>query len=157
MTDLQITTLVPQTSDNERMLLARLLGAQGTVSTRGTLLASATRTATTSSAPINAAGKRNLILFLNVTSASGTGGLRPTIDYLDPVSGSWRGLVACFSAAVTANGTTPFAAGAGIGAGTGFAINAGGIVGIPLSSQLRVTVGHLDASSYTYSLGYELL
>lgn len=150
--NVSLPTRIPQNDDSVAMLLAKTLGAPD----RGTLLASATRTATTSSAAINAANAKALIIFLNVTAASGTGGLRPTIDFLDPVSGNWRGLVACFSAAVTATGTTPFAAGPGIGSGQGFAINSGGWVGVPMSSQLRITVSHLDASSYTYSLGYEL-
>jgi hypothetical protein len=160
MTDLQITTLVPQTSDNERMLLARILSYQQRASIRGTLLASAARTATTSTSETNGSNYRGVMLFLNVTSASGTGGLTLFIEHLDPVSNLWAVTAVQSAAAITTTGLRPYLIGSGVAVGTNM-----GAAGSPvfadrghlLTSAFRVRINHGDATSYTYSVGYELI
>lgn len=146
-------TRVPQQGDSIETLLAKGLS----LPERGTLLASAARTATTFSSVIDLAGARAIALFLNVSSASGTGGLRVGLQYLDPESGTWLTLVNFDTAALTATGTRVYCAGIGIGTiASGTASGFGSIAGVPLTSQMRIAVTHLDASSYTYSIGYEI-
>jgi hypothetical protein len=158
MTDLQITTLVPQTSDNERMLLARILSYQQRAAIRGTVLASTARTASTSGSSVDWVRYKGVILFLNVTAASGTGGLAIFPEYQDPVSASWNRIYnyPSTSARITTVGLQILHIGRGIGATIGGA-NQGGFCAAFLSSAIRFTVNHGDASSYTYSLGYELI
>jgi hypothetical protein len=158
MTDLQITTLVPQTSDNERMLLARILSSQQRAAIRGTVLASAARTASTSGSSVDWVRYKGVILFLNITAASGTGGLSIYPEYQDPVSASWNRIYNYPSTAsrITTAGLQILHLGPGIGATIGGA-NQGGFCAAFLSSAIRFTVNHGDASSYTYSLGYELI
>lgn len=161
MTDLQITTFVPQTSDNERMLLARLLaGMLLKAPIRGTLLASAARSVTTSSSLIDGTGFKGLWLWLNVTVASGTGGLSVYVEHQDPVSGNWAVTAVQSYAVITTLGLRPFLLAEGLGLGSNM-----GAAGAPpfadrghmLSSAIRIRVVHNDASGYTYSLGYELI
>jgi hypothetical protein len=156
MTDLQITTLVPQTSDNERMLLARIL-ASARANQRGTLLVSATRTANTISSTVNWSGYRAAIIYLNISAASGTGGIRPFMEYQDPVSSLWRAVVTPGSGFNTSANLVPYVYGLGVGNGLSVAINAGSSMGIPLSAAMRINCTHGDATSYTYSVGYELI
>ena len=138
------------------MLLARQIG----VPERGTLLVSAARTTTTSTNAIDGWGWRGIIAFLNVTAASGTGGLVLYIEHQDPVSGLWAVTAVQSAAAIQTTGLRPYLMGQGISLGSNF-----GAAGAPvfsdrghiLSSSFRFRVVHSDASSYTYSLGYELL
>ncbi len=153
MSDLAITTRVPQDTDTERLLLARLL-ASVAVKTTGTGLASAARTATTQTADITTNGYRGLVIFLNVTAASGTGGLTLRVRGKCPVSGAYLALGSVTSA-VTAIGITGLQFGGG-GAGTTATV-AGGAFGGILPDTIRLEVAHGDASSYTYSVGYCLV
>ncbi len=126
---------------------------QQRANTERTLLASAARTATTSSADVTNFNGRGLQVLLNVTAASGTGGLTLTIQGKDPVSGNYYNLNAN-PTAITATGLTVYEVYPGVGA-------AGGGVTQRTSASLprtfRVTVTHGDASSYTYSVGTSLL
>lgn len=158
MTDLQITTFAPQTSDNERMLLARILAYQKRSSTRGTVLASAARTASTTSSTFDWAQFSGVSLFLNITAASGTGGLVIFPEYQDPVSLAWNRIFNYPTTAgrITSAGLHILQIGMSLGTQSGGS-NQGGFSSSLLSSVLRFTVSHGDASSYTYSLGYELI
>jgi hypothetical protein len=132
------------------MLLARMIGNPE----RGTLLASAARTATTATAELDWSKARAAILFWNVT-AVGTSNLYLSFDYQDPVSGLWLSAAAM---------TTPITTAANrcycIGTDSLTALSwtaSGGGISLPLSSKVRFRVIHGDASSWTYSLGYELI
>lgn len=110
---------------------------------QGTLLASAARTVTTDSPNQINYNARGATLFLNVTTASGTGGLIMKIRIVDPISGNLSSLVA---------GTNVTATGLYI------------LQLYPLSSSNYALprtwiaeVAHGDATSYTYSLGYSLI
>ena len=154
--NIELTTRIPQNDDSLAMLLARLVG----VPVRGTLLASQARTATTSTNAIDGTGFRGIMVFLNVTTASGTGGLTLFFEHQDPVSGLWAVTAVQSAAAITTTGLRPYLAGQGIGLGSNL-----GAAGAPvfadrghiLTSAFRLRVTHGDASSYTYSIGYELI
>ncbi len=117
----------------------------------GTALISAARTGTTNSADIINYNGRGVTLFLNVTAASGTGGLTVNIQVKDPVSGSYFTAYAAAAAVITtglkAYNAFPGAAGAGNYTNT---VN----FQIPRTFRIGVTVG--DSSSYTYSIGYAI-
>lgn len=116
----------------------------------GTALTSAARIATTNSADIVNYNHRGIILFLNVTVASGTGGLQVQIQTKDPVSGNYVSTNTA-PTAITATGFTAYFVFPGINAGGSQASS--GFIG----RTIRVRVTHGDASSYTYSVGYVLV
>ena len=118
-----------------------------------TLLTSAARTANTSTATQTNPSNRGVILILNVTAASGTGGLQPQIRFLDLVGGSK--IVWGIPLAVTATGTYVYVHYPG--ANTAQSASVHYAVSMPLSQFWSVTVTHKDSSSYTYSLTAYLL
>lgn len=116
----------------------------------GTALASASRAVTTSSVDITNYNHRGIIFFLNVTVASGTGGLQLSIQVKDPISGLYVGLNA-LPAAVTTTGVRAYSFYPGISA-----VGTQGTSGA-LSRTFRIQVIVGDATSYTYSVGYSLI
>lgn len=125
--------------------------------TEGTLLASAARTATTVSAVQTNHNARGVLIHLNITEASGLGGLRVHIESVDPVSGGFAWLnpnptaitaTGLYLYEVSPGGSTAGAAGAGI-------VNQRTAGSVP--RFWRVNVEHGDVTSYTYSLGYSLI
>lgn len=115
--------------------------------TTGTLLPSATRTAFTSAPQQTNYNARGVIVFLNVTAASGTGGLVVRIRGVDPVSGNGVYLNPSPTAIITA-GTTAYTVYPGIAS-----VNQQGYNYV-LPKLWSVDVNHNDATSYTYSLNY---
>lgn len=115
----------------------------------GTLLASAARTATTSSPVQTNHNARGVVVFLDVTTI-GTGNITLNVSGVDPISGKQTGL-GLAAAAVTATGIYGYAIYPGIT--TGFNARASAI--LPRSFVASVT--HSDGSSWTYSLGYSLI
>lgn len=117
------------------------------------LLASAARTATTASAAFVETQHTCIRVYLNITVASGTGGLQPQIRGYDKVSGS--------PVAVTVGGTAIVATGLYVYEMMPSANVAAGqvkeSVGRYLPYKWDVNVVHGDASSYTYSLSCELI
>lgn len=133
----------------------RALNGQGTVdrwrnNVEGTLLASAARTATTRSATQTNHNARGAFVFLNVTAASGTGGLQLRWLVADPVSGTLPYMNAAPTAITTVTTAVyiVYPGGAGVGAQA---------VNMPLPRSWAIEVQHADASSYTYSVGYALI
>lgn len=118
----------------------------------GTALASAARTATANSADISNVNARGVMVFLNVTAASGTGGLVVRVQAKDPVSGQYMNINAA-PTAITANGSTLYIVYPG-SSGTGAAALSTAMV---IPRTFRISVTHNDASSYTYSVGYSLI
>jgi hypothetical protein len=117
-----------------------------------TLLASATRTSTTSSADQTNYNGRGVLVYLNVTAASGTGGLTLTIQAKDPVTGTYQTLNSA-PTAVTATGFKTYELYPG-------AATTGGLtqaVQQPLPRTWRVQVAHGDSSNYTYSVSASVL
>lgn len=121
----------------------------------GTLLASAART-TSPSIPIQTNyNARGAIIFLNVTAASGTGGLTPQFFITDPVTNGTYGY-SLSPSAITATGEYIFVIYPGASS-TNVSSLVKQVVSIQLPRQWSVSVGIGDASSYTYSLGYSLI
>lgn len=130
------------------------------------LLPSLPRTATTSSGvQKDAQGALALRAYLNVTDASGDGGLTVVFNGIDPVSGNPVALSAG-GVAVLAPGTyayelTPYISQDSFGNSiTTPPIAGGGIlesVSRAVPYQWTVTVVHADDSPYVYSLGVEIL
>jgi len=117
-----------------------------------TLLASAARTATTNSAPQTNQNARGVLVYLNVTAASGTGGLRLAVQAQDPVSGNYIN-INLLPTAVTATGLTAYL----IYPGSSQAGNLTQATAALLPRSWRVQVTANDSSSYTYSVGASLI
>lgn len=125
--------------------------------TQGTLLASAAGTAARVSADQTNYNAKGVILILDITVASGTGGLIPRIQIKDPVSGNYVNLNVA-PTAVTATGSYAFelSPGASTAGGAGaFLVNQRTAGSLPRLWRVSVSVG--DATSYTYSVGYSLI
>lgn len=120
---------------------------------RRLLLASAARTATTSSPALRNRYHRGIHLVLDVTAASGTGGLTLKVQQVDRDTGKTVDLLVDGSA-ITATGTYGFQMALSEGA-AGNGIRAAASRALPTDWQ--VTVTHGDTSSYTYSLSATLL
>ncbi len=118
---------------------------------RRQLLASAVRSATTVAGPFTDDFGRFLRLYLNVTAASGTGGLTVQLRGYDPVSGVAMPLNSG-GTAITAAGAYVFEFGLAEAAASGAVHDA---VARPLPCVYDVQVTHGDGSNYTYSLGAE--
>lgn len=129
--------------------------------TQGTLLASAARTATTTSPIQTNYNAKGIALFLTVPAASGTGGLQPVIQAQDPVTGNWVTLTALPTAitASTLSGAVMYLYYPGITQATNYAGGVGvqQVVSTLLPRTFRAAVYHGDSSSYTYALGYALI
>lgn len=116
------------------------------------LLASAARTATiTSPTQVNTL-YRGLIIYLNITAASGTGGLTPNLMAIDQESGATVAIGAIGSAK-TATGLFVYV----VYPATGLAVVDGGALVYPLPSNWAVKIAHGDSSSYTYSVSADLI
>lgn len=115
-----------------------------------TLLTSAARTAAVNTADqVNVAGASAIICF-NVAAASGTGGLKFTIQMKDPASGAYANLSASIpTSAMIAIGTYLYAIGTGCTTTSGLSAAP---VALPLPSTWRLAVTVGDSSSYTYSV-----
>jgi hypothetical protein len=117
------------------------------------LLPSATRNATNYSTDQNNLYWRGLWAFVNVTQASGTGGLQFYIEGKDPVSGNYVQMSAeLLSSPITATGIYcmlfyPLQSAQG---GNGSSVST-------LSRTWRLFVQHGDSSNYTYSIGCSML
>lgn len=112
------------------------------------LLSSDTRTASVTTPSQTNGAHRGVILLLNVTAASGTGGLIPQIRFNDLTGGSK--IIWSIPLPVTTTGTFIYVHYPGVNiANVG---SARYVVSLPLSQLWSVTVTHDDSSSYTYSL-----
>lgn len=117
------------------------------------LLASAARTVATACPVQNDSGARALRLYLNITVASGTGGLQPIIRGYDKISGATVNLTTG-GAAIVATGCYCYELALSVGAAAG---NVKECVSKAAPVQWDVSVAVGDASSYTYSLSAEVL
>jgi len=120
---------------------------------RRLLLASAARTATTTSSVLRNRRHRGIQLVLIVTAASGTGGLTLHLQQVDRDTGNTVDMLVD-GTAVTTTGTFAFQMAPGEGAASN------GIRGAAaryLPSDWQTSIVHGDASSYTYSLSAVLL
>lgn len=115
----------------------------------GTLLASAARTATTSSADQTNYNAKGVRVFINVTVDAAAASVVPTITVKDPVSGVYTAILT--GAAITATGHTVLTV------YPGATVAAGVTLSTALGKTWRVTMTHADTDSMTYSIGYATL
>ena len=93
-----------------------------------------------------------LIAYLNITAASGTGGLSLVLEEQDHVSGTWNQVAA--TTGTTATGLVTLKIKPAIAAVGATATKVAVQDILPANWRLRVV--HADASNYTYSLGVVL-
>ncbi len=122
--------------------------------TQGTLLASAARAAGTASPTMTNYNSRGVIVTLNVTAASGTGGLLLNVRGFDPVSGAWYRLTPDPSSVIAIGLYTYICY---PGNPSSFSGGPSGATSNPLPRIWYVNVYASDSSSYTYSIGYALI
>lgn len=113
-----------------------------------TLLASAARTSTTATTAETANQYTGVLLILDVSAASGTGGLTVTVRGYDPISDNTFNLLVD-TLAITATGTYGFVVAIGASAP---ADGIRGSASYTLPPKWDVSIAHGDGSSYTYSL-----
>lgn len=142
-TDLQLLGNTPELLYNEATYDRR----RG--NTISTILASSART-TTQATPITNYNSRGIVVTLDITVASGTGGLTLVIESQDSASGKFVTILAGVANLIV-TGTTQYKVYPGLTP----AANAVANDIIPRNFRIRVAVG--DASSYTYSVGYQLV
>jgi hypothetical protein len=125
--------------------------------TEGTLLASAARTATTTTPNQTNHNARGVLVTLNI-SVAGTGGLTVRVWAIDPVSGTQVALDGGSAVAVTATGRYSYMFYPGIVEVTK---TGSGLIqqtrSVALPRTWLVQVAHADGSSWTYSVGYALI
>jgi len=117
--------------------------------TSGTLLASAARTATASSADQVNYDARGVHIYINVTAVTDTPCVVFTAEDKDPVSGAYATLLT--SAAITGTGLTRLTVYPGATPVANVAVS------LPLPRTWRLTATHGDADSITFSAGYALI
>lgn len=120
---------------------------------KGTLLASAARTATGSAPDQVNYNAKGILLTLDVTVASGTGGLKIVLNYIDPVTGKYMEIFLA-TTGIVAIGTYAYLIYPGV---SGTASGLKESISRALPRGWRAYIAHSDASSYTYSLGYSLI
>jgi len=122
--------------------------------TQGTLLASAARTNSIVSPQQTNYNARGVQITLNVTAASGTGGLTVIIRGYDPVASS-QYTINALPTSITTTGVYVYEIypGSSGAAASAIAQRTAGI--LPRTWSVTMSAG--DASSYTYSIGYVLI
>jgi hypothetical protein len=166
MSELSLITAASQTTDTERLLLARLnlrTGLQLRSTTTSVALASASRTTTTSTGNLSAAGARGILVLFNNTTTDAT---------LQTDFGVWFGVGSFYSAYI------PVTLGnSGLIPNTSvntvalllhplLTNTAGGVFGLTFTTfqktgaipqTFRLGVGHTNPNPLTYSLTYCLI
>jgi hypothetical protein len=112
------------------------------------IMASASRTATTSSSDIKNSGHIGGHIIIDVTVLTAGASIVPTIQGKDSVSGKYYTLLT--GVAITATGTTVYRIYPGIVAVTNLAISD------ILPSEFRVVMTAADTKAVTYSIGINL-
>lgn len=126
---------------------AQLSAVRGNL--EATLLASAARTATTSSADQTNFNGRGALITIDVTAITATPSLVVTVEAKDVLSGKYVTLLT--SAAITAISTVQLAVYPGVTAAANLAVS------MILPRSWRVTVTAADADSATYSVGASVI
>jgi hypothetical protein len=123
----------------------------------GILLASAARTSSAVAPVQTNYNARGLVLFLNVTAASGSSGLIVQLLGIDPVSGSAVQFPTKNGTRVAATGSLLYVWYPGIAevAAQANSLMSASSMAVPRTWEAIVNAG--DATSYTYSLGYSYI
>lgn len=120
---------------------------------RFNLLPSAARTATTTSAQARMAKRHTgAIVYMNVSAASGTGGVKAQLRCYDTLGNPYA--MHGGGTAKTATGKYAYIVYPGGAAAAGDIMD---VSNVPMGEQFDVLVTHGDGSSYTYSVDVELI
>lgn len=133
-------------------VLLNALGTAGVGASSTTVLASAARTATNQSTEQSNLNGRTLLVYLDVTVASGTGGLQLTLQGKVAATAGWKTLTPAPTAVLT-TGTFLYIFGPGGGANSQASLTP---PNISIPAEWRINVTHGDGSSYTYSVSASL-
>ena len=95
---------------------------------------------------------RGCVIYLNISQASGTGGLTIELEFKDPASGNYD---AVFVAPAAKNTTGLFSY--IIYPSTGLITDNGGSADVMLPRTWRIAVSPGDSSAYTYSVGCSMI
>lgn len=115
----------------------------------GTVIASAARTATNSSADQTNHNHRGVRVFINTSAIGVAPSTVFSIEVKDPISGVYTSILA--SVAIAATGHVILTVGPGLTAAANTVAN------MVLGRTWRVTATHGNGNSHTYSVGYQLL
>jgi hypothetical protein len=96
---------------------------------------------------------RGVHVIINVSSVGATGGLTPSIQGVDPISGNFYNVLIAPSP-ITSIGTYVYEVYPGIGAGSN---DVKSRVSSALPRSWRVSITHIDSTIYTYSVGFVLI
>ena len=120
------------------------------------LVTSAARTSTNQSAGVsNTTGAIGVIVYMRITAASGTGGVRFEMQAQDPIGGSvWDNWPGGISNTTATGNYVLVVYPAALTVGSTMVKSAQAMV---LPNTWRLNVIHGDASSYTYAISYQLL
>jgi hypothetical protein len=121
--------------------------------TQGTLIASAARTATTLSSIQTNYNAVGILVSVDVTAVGGSGGLQVVLRGKDPVTNKSLD-INNVPTAITTPGVYCYLYYPGA-TGTSFFIKTS--YSVPVPRMFDVVVSHIDATSYTYSVGYSLI
>ena len=115
-----------------------------------TVLTSAARTATTSSAILTNYNSASVVLYLNITAnPGGAETLTVSVNYEDPVAAAVRAVTAFVAEAAATNGLFVYVL--GLGAVETLAVTGLQVQGICVPRNFSVTITHSAAGSWTYS------
>lgn len=112
------------------------------------------RTSTFTSSSYSVVDRTRMIVYLNVSAASGTGGLQVRILGVDSVSGNTFPLNAA-PTAVTSTGQYAYVIGPGV-TSYGGSVSATAITATAIPSTFQIQIVHGDSSSYTYSVSLSI-
>jgi hypothetical protein len=115
-------------------------------------LTSATRTATTATAKLPADRFLGIIVYLNVSAASGTGGLKVFVRGYDASGNAFK--INGGGTAKTATGQYAYVVYPGGGTSAGDIVD---IQNAPVPATFDIQVNAADSSNYTYTVSYELI
>jgi len=133
---------------DSRVVLYDNLGNPLITKTTQTVFASAARTSTVISAAIPTYNAKVAVVLLNVTVASGTGGLQVRYYWASVALAQLNAL----PTAVITTGPFVYVLGVEASTGTGIPVAVPQICNVPVPDSIEIQIVHGDASSYTYSV-----
>lgn len=155
MSDVSFSPYIPQTGDSIQTSLMRLNFNSTRRRSNGVLL-SATRTTTTIGPDYTPSSdwgwQRWIRVYVNVTAASGTGGLSLYLEGLNPATATWSEIGYIGIGPNVWNRVFEFGPHVG---DTIMGTFQGGAMGLVVPESFRIKIVHADATNYTYSVGME--
>jgi hypothetical protein len=128
--------------------LTHTIAAAGPHPIEETLYASASRTATPTATSVTTRGRQRCHVVIDVTAASSTPSVVPSIEAYDTLSATWYPLLT--GTAITTTGTTVLKVGPGMSPVTG------ACAADMLPGTIRLSMTHADADPITYTASIHL-